>query len=292
MEDGIKRKISIKTVIFIVIFLLAGLTLVSMAQAPNPPVTGTAPKFSYDDYATVLSTFVNDKGFVFYQGLQANRTALDQFLVSVAELNPNEYVAWTDKDKIAFWINVFNAQMMQVVIDNYDSGARMAIGSRPYDINYIRRIPNVWRAPHMVMGKPVTLDEIQHKILRGNFHEPRIGMALVSAAKGSPPLRNEPYLGTTLDAQLEDQTSRFLADPADFRIDRWANIVYLPLVFGWYGSDFNADYGTREFNQEPAALRPMLNFVAMHVNPRDQSFLKSQHYSVSFLNFDWSLNEQ
>ena len=110
----------------------------------------------------------------------------------------------------------------------------------------IRDIPGVWnRRNFTLVGEARTLDNIEHDILRKDFNEPRIHVALVCAAVSCPPLRDEPYLPEQLDAQLDDQTSRFAASPHGFGLDRQSEKVYLSSIFKWYGQDFEKTYGVR-----------------------------------------------
>ena len=126
-----------------------------------------------------------------------------------------------------------------------------------YPKSSIQQIPGRWdKVQWLVMGQKLTLDRIEHAILRGGdpalvatygpFHEPRIHLALVCAAMGCPPLRNEPYAGERLDAQLDDQVRRFLRNPQKFRIDRGNGRVYLSSIFKWFGGDFIKKYGAGE----------------------------------------------
>lgn len=117
-------------------------------------------------------------------------------------------------------------------------------------------------------------------------------MALVCAAHGCPPLRNEPYAADRLDSQLNDQTKRILANPEKFRIDRNKNSVYLCGIFKWFGEDFARKFKTEHFEQAPADVRPVLEFVSRFVGPQHADYLKTGTYGIEYLDYDWSLNEQ
>jgi hypothetical protein len=244
-------------------------------------------------YADLLTKHASPKGMVDYKALKANRQELDHYVRSLAGLDPKAYEEWSDEEKIAFWINAYNGLTLKVIIDHYPIKTGGLIASLRFPEASIRQIPGVWdRIRHVVMGQPMTLDEIEHEVLRKRFDEPRIHMALVCAAMGCPPLRNEPYAGGRLDAQLNDQTRMFLSDPDKFRIDRRANRVYLSSIFKWFDEDFARKYATSEFQQVSAGLRPVLNFISRHVDPEDARYLKDQSYSVNYLDYDWSLNEE
>jgi len=143
------------------------------------------------------------------------------------------------------------------------------------------------------MGRPMTLDGIEHGVLRKDYHEPRIHMALVCAAMGCPPLRNEPYTGERLFAQLDDQARRFLSNPAKFRIARDAGRVYLSSIFKWFGDDFVSNYGVENaYGDHSAKERATLHFIAGYLKKSDADYLADGNYKVKYLDYDWSLNEQ
>lgn len=249
--------------------------------------------FSFDSYAAVLKSYVDDKGLVDYKGLKAHRAALDDFTASVARLDSKTYDAWSDREKIAFWINVYNALTLKAIIDHYPIQASY-LKSLVYPKNSIRQIPGVWNElTFPVMGLDMTLDQIEHDTLRAKFDEPRIHMALVCGAMGCPPLRNEPYTGASLDAQLDDQATKVMNDQRKFRIDRSTDTVYVSSIFDWFGSDFEKKYATGEvFKSFSDRERAVLNFICHYLTPDDNRYLKTRPLSLDYLKYDWSLNEK
>ena len=226
----------------------------------------------YDDYRTALMAFVDEHGLVDYAGLKEQRGYLDDFVIWLEQLDPKTYEAWTERDKLALWINAYNALTLRAVIDHYPIDPPMPNGNYPK--NSIRQIQGVWDFNKVnVMGQSVTLGYIATKILRRDFKDARVHMALVPASVAGPVLRNEPYEGAKLDAQLDDQARKFLADPRHFRIDRSRKEVRLSEIFRWYPDDL-----------------PVQKFAAPYVNDADRAFLKDAR--VTYLPFDWTLNEQ
>jgi hypothetical protein len=266
------------------ILALAAVGLVRAAQQPE---------FDYAPYASVLATYVNGEGLVDYKGLKANRAELDRFGRELADLAPAAFEKWGDKEKIAFWINAYNALTLQAIIDHYPIKAGF-FSSLVYPKNSIRQISGVWdKITFPVMGKPMTLDDIEHGTLRKRFHEPRIHTALVCAAMGCPKLRNEPYVADRLDEQFADQTRGLLADPKKFRIDRQRGRVDLSSIFKWFGEDFVAAYGTDAgFKGHSDAERAVLNYLSAYLGEQDRRYLEQGAYGISYLKYDWTLNEQ
>ena len=154
----------------------------SLASVNLTSVTATETKmavnrsFDYQDYTEVLQTYVNERGLVNYAGLQANRQQLDRFNQSLGAVTPETYSSWNEAEKIAFLINAYNAFTLQSIIDQ-DSIK-----------DSIRDIPGVWnKRTFALAGEQKTLDNIEHDILRKDFNEPRLHVALVCAAISCPP---------------------------------------------------------------------------------------------------------
>jgi len=255
--------------------------------------TSADQAFSYDDYAAALKTYVDDQGMVDYQGLKGRHQQLDAFADALGRLDPKVYDGWDQGDKIAFWINAYNALTLEAILAHYPIKSSFTT-SLVFPKNSIRQIPGVWdKLQFEVMGRKMTLDQIEHKTLRAQFNEPRIHMALVCAAMSCPPLRNEPYVGERLDEQLDDQTRRFLSNPQKFRLDRNQGRVYLSSIFKWFGEDFVKTYGTDEkFQGHSQAQRAVLNFISQYLDPISRAYLNSEKYDIAYLDYDWSLNEQ
>ena len=237
--------------------------------------------FNYQDYSDVLQTYVNDQGLVNYTALQANRVQLDRFNQSLGEVTPETYANWNQAEQIAFLINAYNAFTLQSIIDQ-----------QPLK-DSIRDISGVWnRRKFVLAGKEKTLDNIEHDILRQDFNEPRIHVALVCAAMSCPPLRNEPYLPEQLDTQLDDQTVKFASSPHGFSLDQQDKRVYLSSIFKWYGQDFEKTYGIKTKFNGNDKQRAVLNYLTPVLNSESQKFLEQEDYKVKYLDYDWSLNKQ
>jgi len=199
---------------------------------------GKKQAFFSDNYAAVLKSYVDDKGMVNYKRLKAQSQKLESFVATMDKLDPNNYSKWNDKERIAFWLNAYNAFTLKAIINNYPIKPNF-FKSMYYPKNSIRQISGVWdKITFKVMGKDYTLEQIEHKILREEFKEPRIHMAMVCAAMGCPPLRNEPYTGKKLDQQLDDQSRKFLANPKKFRFDSKKRVLHISPIFKWFADDF------------------------------------------------------
>jgi hypothetical protein len=238
----------------------------------------------------VLLPFVDDDGLVDYATLKADRKGLDAYCDRIADLDPTVMASQPEAFRVAFWINAYNAFTLKLIVDNYP--IKPSTGKTKYPANSIRQIPGAWEHKKFkALGKDVTLDEIEHKILRAEFKEPRIHMALVCAAMSCPKLRREPYQGDKLDAQLDDQARMFLADLTKFHIDREANEVWASRIFEWFVDDFLPG-ATKEKPLHVAQQKSLAAFASKYVSPEDAAYLQAGKYVVKYFEYDWTLNEQ
>jgi hypothetical protein len=256
-----------------------------LSSQPSPvaqmqTTTSTEPPH-YDAYAQILKRYVNPKGRVDYQGLQANSQGLKAFNQSLGAVPTSAFQGWSNADQIAFLINAYNAFTLQSIIDQQPLKAS------------IRDIPGVWRIRRFaVAGQSKTLDDIEHGMLRAQYKEPRVHAALNCTAMSCPPLRIEPYQGDRLDAQLDDQVRQWLSSPYGLRIDRQQNRVYLSAIFDWFGKDWIPTYGVTQGFTGNEKQRATLNFISRYVSSSDRDYLKQGNYQVSYMDYDWSLNQQ
>ncbi|MHC4171441.1 MAG: DUF547 domain-containing protein [Planctomycetota bacterium] len=251
----------------------------------------------HDKCAEVLKNFVNAQGMVDYKTLRRKRLDLKALLDEFDNLDPNEYSSWPKADKIAFWINAYNIQMLKIITDNYPIKSsrflRIFPGWGPKSILHIK---GIWTDhKFLVMDEEFTLAEIEKRFFRKEFADSRIFFALNRASLSGPPLRNEPYYGEKLNKQLEDQVKRFLSSPHAFRIDKAKQRVYLSALFQKteYGQEFISKYGIdKKFKDKQPATRAVLNFITNYVSGPVVSFLEVGNYSVQYIRYDWTINDR
>ncbi|MCE2901487.1 MAG: DUF547 domain-containing protein [Gemmatimonas sp.] len=184
-----------------------------------------------------------------------------------------------DAERLAFWINVFNAYTIQLIVTH---GERESIRNINRSLGVLR-LKGPWNEPLVkAAGRTLTLDQVFHRILRRDFHEPRIHFAAVPAALGAPPLRHEAYTGARLDAQLEDQTRRVLSDTAR----TWYRNGVLGLSRGLLA--YQEDFGSTQ--------KDLVAFVAPYVTLRptepQRDRLTKGRPLVRERSYDWTLNSQ
>ena len=263
----------------LLVLLAAGCTGPRLRPVDVPDQIAKPSAVDHSAFDQVLSTYVDSTGLVDYQGLKSSR-ALAPYVEMLAGVDPERLTA---DEQIAFWINAYNANTLKLVVDNYPtSSIKKLVPFAPFGLKLFIPVANSPFALDFVRvgGKKMSLDNIEHDVLRKRFQEPRIHFALVCAALSCPPLRREAYVGSRLDAQLDDQGRRFLHDPAKNQVPGAPGEARLSKIFDWFGGDFGADRG---------ALQA---YLARYFSGDVQARLASGDYVLSFLPYDWSLNSQ
>jgi Protein of unknown function, DUF547 len=191
----------------------------------------------------------------------------EALIASLAASDPSRLTS--PAERLAFWINAYNVLAIDVVRRNYPVDSIRSIGSL---------FSPVWKKPAGTIGGRVySLDEIEHQILRP-LGEPRIHGAIVCASLSCPPLRREPYRAADLDAQLDDNVRRWLADRRKgMRLDRPGETLELSPIFDWFEADFD----------------DVLGFVARHAAGADAAWVGEHRATlrVRYFDYDWSLND-
>ncbi len=231
--------------------------------------------FASDDFTAILSAHVDDQGLVDYSGLVADPGPLDAYLTRLATTDPSKL---SDDDRLAFWINAYNAYTIYLIRDQYPTKGILKTVSGPFIPTVNSPFSDAFAA---VGGRTMSLDDIEHGTIRSEFSEPRIHFAVNCAALSCPPLRSEAYEGVTLDAQLDAQTRRFLTDPERTQIDVAAGTARITKIMDWFGGDFGGS---------DAAVQ---QWIAPYVQSAEaKAALESASLDVKYLGYDWSLNDQ
>lgn len=208
------------------------------AQAPLKPVGQVvgqvvAPAHSdvvdHTPFDRLLREYVTD-GMVEYDAF-ARSGDFAQYLATLAAARPERM---TRADQLAYWINVYNAYTIHLINSRKERRSIRDINKR-----FGVTLKSPWAEPIVKAGgRTLTLDDVEHTIIRPTYKDPRIHVALVCAAKGCPPLRSEAFVGSRVDAQLDEQARRFLAQTAKNRVDLSTRTVYGSPIFTWYRDDF------------------------------------------------------
>ena len=231
------------------------------------PAEPTEATFDHVQFDRLLSAYVDDNGGVDYVALKQNQVPLMSYIELLASV-PFEQLS--RNERLTLLINAYNAFTLQLILENMP-------------VKSIKDIPEQQRWSHVrwkVGSHTWSLNQIEHEQIRPKFKDPRIHFALVCAAVGCPPLRNEAFQSDRLEAQLEDQARQVHMDPRWFQYDKTKDRVKLTSLYKWYGGDFEQDAGT------------VLEFAARYSEPLRRRLAGSKLPLITWLHYDWSLNSR
>ena len=258
-------------------------TWVGGAHAEGPGAAGAATSVQtcqpFDQkhraWTDLLRRYVHD-GLVDYAALKAGGTSdLHAYLASIEAVCAEHFDVWSRAQRLAFWINAYNAYTMNLIVEHHPVKSIRTIGPTPDAAFKNRFIPLKW-----LRNEPLSLDDIEHAILRREFQEPRVHFALVCAARSCPALRAEAYRAEDLDAQLNTAAQAFVQSEDKNRYDGRSHTLYLSRIFDWFREDFETTAPTLE------------RFVARFAATETATAIRSQPPRIRFLKYDWALNNR
>jgi hypothetical protein len=237
-------------------------------------------------YDTLLDLYVRD-GLVYYRALTSDRSRLDAFVSGLASASLDTR---SREEQLAFWINGYNAIVLQAVVDRYPIQGR----SPEYPPASIRQIPGVFeRTQRRIAGRTLTLDQIEQTVLPG-FNDPRVYFALGRGALGSGRLRSEAFVASRLETQLTEAAQECMTRSECVQIDRLQDNVVVSAIFSWREREFSAAYAEAAppaFKERSAIERAALAFIQPRLLTVEREFLSKNGFRVSYQPFDWSLND-
>jgi len=253
------------------LFDIAGLCILTVLTAAIPIMSGSAAEAATQSNAIdhqlltrVLERVVHD-GRIDYLALRSDRSDLDRYVDQIGIVDAGTFDS--EKDRLAFWLNAYNAIALKSVLDNWPLAS-------------IRDVPGfLTKRRHRVSGEAITLQEIMNVKLRDQFSDPRVLFGTVWGCVGCAPLPTEAYYGDRVDDQLDKAVNRVLRDERYVKVDASAGIVYLPEFVKWYAADFRTAYGSP------------IQFVKKY---SPEKFMESsgvpRSLAVSYTPFDWDVN--
>ncbi|MBE1426809.1 hypothetical protein H4684_003484 [Desulfomicrobium macestii] len=232
----------------------------------------------------VLSERVVD-GRVDYPGLQKSPALLDRYLQSTSSVTEAQFKGWNERQQLAFLINLYNAATLRLIIDHYP-------------LDSIKDIGNIFKGPWdqkvvSLFGGKTSLNHLEHGIIRKDYSEPRIHVALVCAASSCPALPSSAFTADALDGQLDERARLYLSSPNGLRVDRAAGRVLVSSIFKWFGEDFVPGFSPASgFDGLKGKERAVMNFIAKYVSDELRGFFSGGGYDLEYIDYDWSLNKQ
>jgi hypothetical protein len=239
-------------------------------------------------YDQIIDLNVRD-GMVYYRALRSERARLDRYVASL-NVPAATYQGWSRDEKAAFWLNGYNAIVLQTVINNYPIRGK----SSQFPQNSIRQVSGAFEgAKHRLAGKSLTLDEIEKTVLP-EFGDPRVYLALGRGAVGSGRLRSEAYTGPKLREQLGTVQSEFVSEQAMLRIDKLTGKVTVTPIISWREAEFVKAYdkgAEGPYAQRSPIERAVLAFISPHLLRIEKEFVEKNAFQMSFHTLDWRLND-
>jgi len=213
-------------------------------------------------FDSLLQKNVDKTGRVDYQSLKNNETLLDNYLAYIQNNEPTK--DWSSNKKKAFWINTYNAYTIKIILNNYP-------------LKSIRDIKidgkTAWKIPFVKVGKKrYTLDQIEHKILRKKFNDPRIHVGINCASVSCPRLWNFAFTEDNIASSLDNLMKEFINNTTRNKISK--NNLEISEIFNWFSKDFMKN-GT--------IINYLNTYAAIKI---------SEKASIKYLTYDWSLNKK
>lgn len=267
------------------VVLILSVVLAPLSAQQFTPAPGEDPLHRPLD--EILDANVRD-GLVYYHTLKSTRARLDRYVASL-NVPAATYNGWSKAQQMAFWIDAYNAFVLETVIDHYPiHGTAQGAPS-----NSIRQIPGAFnRTTWRAAGKSLTLDAIENTILP-QFNEPRLFLAIGRGAIGSGRLRSEAYTADRLTQQLADLQAEFVTNREMLQIDRGNGTIVVTPIMSWHDQAFITAYDKNDavFAARSPIERAIVAFITPSLLPLEQDFVQQNHFKVTFGTFDWHLND-
>lgn len=249
---------------WILIALVTGLTACSSVPTSFTPTNPLTPgDVSHRLLGQVFAAHVKD-GIVDYPGVQRD-DRFSTYLAQLDRVDPNAFV--TRRERLAFWINAYNAFAIQGILDHYSPVS--LVGRYRYFIG----------RDYRVGGSGINLYDLEREVLIKQFREPLIHFAIVCASTSCPKLQPWTYEPDRLEVQLDQAAREFINDPTRNRFDRARKVASISMIFKWFEEDFTNAAGS------------VLSYITRYVSdPELVQDLMQSNYQIEYLDYDWSLN--
>ena len=219
--------------------------------------------FDHSKFDNLLKQYVDKTGRVAYTAFSGNED-FNEYLTSIGGADIDKL---SQNDKLAFYINAYNATVIKNVLDNWPIKSPMEVDG------FFNKIK------HKIAGKEMTLDELEHQYTLKI--EPVLShFGLVCAAKSCPKLIAKAYDGKSVFKQLDENAKFYLNDTENNRLDRENLTLYLSEIFNWFPGSFEEKYGSLK--------KTAVNFM----NEKDKQFLEDNEVEIKFIKYNWQLNSQ
>ena len=232
-------------------------------EKPKETLDVKANQFPHEVLDRVLKKVVDDQGRVDYKALAADRNALEKYLYAISQFSPHSHpkLFTTQDHRLAYWINAYNAYVLYAVTDR---PTMKSVIDDKNDFFYFTE--------YTFGGEPWSLYKLENDIVRKEFNDPRIHMALNCASVGCPELPPEAFTPQRLQEQLTREVKEFCLHKDKVRVN--GESVEVSQIFEFYPDDFEADGGPVAFCRK----------WGNETLPEKSAF--------TYIPYDWALNAQ
>lgn len=183
-------------------------------------------------------------------------------------------------EQFAFWANLYNAKTIDVVLDNYPIKSIREISINEGLFGFLKKSVGAggpWKAKIVKVNDiELSLDDIEHQILRPIFKDPRVHYSVNCASFGCPNLGTSAFTGKTLDQQLDANAKAFINNPRGIQVKD--DGIWASSIFQWFQEDFGGSQAG------------VLDHVRKYAAPDLQRKLAGKS-SIDSFGYDWSLND-
>jgi len=215
-------------------------------------------------YGKLLTKYVKD-GEVDYQGLKSEEKLLDRYLKVLEDTDSREL---SRNGRFAFYVNAYNAWTIKLILTGYP------------EVKSIKDLGSLFKSPWKkeickIDREVLSLDDIEHRIIRPTFKDPRVHFAVNCASRGCPKLKSEPYTGATMDRDLDMAAEKFINDSQKNYLQ--GETLYISSLFKWFSEDFGND---------------IVGFVSKYASGKlkEELAARAGKIKIKYLDYDWSLN--
>ena len=214
-------------------------------------------KVNHAEWDKLVKKYVADNGDVDYNGFKKDLETLNNYVAYLATQVPSE--SWSLNEQLAYFINVYNANTIKLIADNYP-------------IKSIKDIKNPWLKNRIkIGGKDFSLADIENGILR-KMNEPRIHFAINCASFSCPKLLNTAYTETNVQELMELATSEFINNTSKNKLSK--EDIKISEIFKWYKSDFT---------ESGSVIDYINHYSDIKISPNTK---------IDYLEYNWNLNER
>jgi len=211
---------------------------------------------NHSEWNSILSSNVSSSGKVNYSGMKNNISKINAYIKQLENLTDQK--DWSRNEKLAYWINLYNAATVRLIVQNYPTTTIKNInGGKPWDKKVVT-----------IGSKSYSLNQIENDVIRPKFKEPRIHFAVNCAAVSCPKIMNSAFMPDKLNKQLTKQAKAFINGSKN---NITADKVVISKIFEWYAGDFGSS-------------------IIDYLNKYSTTKINSDA-TISYNNYNWDLNK-